>query len=75
MQRNENYENPDLELRFTFHPASEAQGKLYDEFRAAAKELAYAIELNSPHSREQSLALTHLEETVFWFNAAVARHS
>jgi hypothetical protein len=36
--------------------------------------LAYHIKAETPASREQSLALTHLEDAVFWANAAIARH-
>ncbi len=39
-----------------------------------AKEFALFIVENTPSSREQSLALTALEESVFWTNAAIARN-
>lgn len=39
-----------------------------------AKELAYMICQNTPTSREQSLALTNLEQAIFWANAAIARN-
>lgn len=38
--------------------------------RAAAQEV---VEITGPASREQSLAITHLEEAMFWANAAIAR--
>lgn len=41
--------------------------------RERAVELAAAITLLSPPSREQSLALTNLEQTVFWANAGISR--
>ena len=31
------------------------------------------VELTGPPSREQSLAITKLEEAMFWANAAIAR--
>ena len=31
------------------------------------------VMLTGPPSREQSLAITHLEEVMFWANAAIAR--
>lgn len=37
-----------------------------EEFRTVAKSLGDAIFTFCPHSRERSLALTHLEETVMW---------
>ena len=36
----------------------------------AAEEL---IAMTGPPSREQSSAITHLEEAMFWANAAIAR--
>jgi len=38
--------------------------------RNAAEEL---VDLTGPSTREQSLAITHLEEAMFWANAALAR--
>lgn len=42
--------------------------------REKAKELAYLIKNTTPKSREQSVALTELETSVFWANAAIARN-
>lgn len=39
-----------------------------------AKTLGHAIVSTSPPSREQSLALTHLEEAVMYHTAAIARN-
>lgn len=64
----------DLENRFTYHAPKEGQPKKYETMRDSAKEFAYLIKASTPNSREQSLALTHLEEVVFWANAAIARH-
>jgi hypothetical protein len=63
----------DLENRFTYHAPKEGQPSIYEGIRKAA--LNYALLLNGlcPDSREKSLAITHLEETVFWANAAIAR--
>jgi hypothetical protein len=66
--------DPDLEKRFTYHPPKEGQPRKYELLRAHAKALAYTIKDNTPASREQSLALTKLEEAVFWANAAIARN-
>jgi hypothetical protein len=38
--------------------------------RNAAEEL---VDLTGPSTREQSLAITHLEEAMFWANAALAQ--
>jgi hypothetical protein len=66
--------DPDLEKRFTHHPPKEGQPQKYDELRDVAKWLAYKIKNHTPPSREQSLALTKIEEAVFWANAAIARN-
>lgn len=65
----------DLENRFTFHPAQGDQGKIYEEIRAAGHDMAKLIDQFSPECREQSLAITKIEEAVFWANAAIARHT
>lgn len=64
----------DLENRFTYHAPKTGQPERYVKIRDAAKSLAYDITAETPASREQSLALTHLEEAVFWANAAIARN-
>jgi len=65
----------DLEkVRFTYHPvASHEQAQLYKHFRKRAKELALEINKHVPQGREQSVALTKLEEVVLWVNAGIAR--
>lgn len=64
----------DLLNRFTFHPASPEQGQVYSHIRTKALEYAQYLDSVAPDSRELSLAITALEETVFWVNAAIARH-
>lgn len=44
------------------------------QLRDAGHELAKLINDKTPASREQSLALTHLEDAVMWANAAIARN-
>ena len=70
----EPFPNPELEKRFTYHAPKGDQPMRYERLRATAKHLAYRIADDTPASREQSLALTHLEEVVFWANAAIARN-
>lgn len=66
----------DLDNRFKFHTAiSSEQNAKYDSIRALVKVTAEAYNEICPDSREKSLAITHLEEAMFWANAAVARHS
>lgn len=65
----------DLLNRFTFHPVTgPEQAQLYSTVRGRALELAQWLDMVAPDSRELSLAITHLEEVVFWTNAAIARH-
>lgn len=63
-----------IENAFTYHPPKDDQGDRYAALREAAKMLAYLIADRTPASREQSLALTNLEQAVFWANAAIARN-
>jgi hypothetical protein len=64
----------DIENRFTYHAPVGDQPQRYQTLRQKAKEFAFVITACSPKSREQSLALTHLEEVCFWANASIARH-
>lgn len=64
----------DIANRFTFHPAKMGQGNIYEEIREIALGFADRINELVPDSREKSLAITALEEAVFWANAAEARH-
>lgn len=67
-------ESQELEKRFTYHPPKGDQPQKYGEIRAAARELAEALNALCPESREKSLAFTSLEEAVMWANAAIARN-
>jgi len=62
-----------IENSFTYHPPKGDQTDRYSALRATAKALAYEIVGKTPPGREQSLALTKLEESCFWMNAAIAR--
>lgn len=62
----------EIETRFTYHAPKPGQPETYQGLRDNAKELAALIVLWTPESREQSLALTALEEAVMWANAAIA---
>ena len=65
----------DLINRFTFHPASAEQGARYDIIRKGGLSFAEDIKALAPDSRELSLAVTKIEEAVFWANAAIARNA
>lgn len=63
-----------IENAFTYHPPKGDQAERYVKIRDKAKELALLIDEITPSSREQSVALTHLETATFWANAAIARN-
>lgn len=67
-------EKADIDNRFTYHAPTEDQTVKYELIRNSAKHLALLIATKTPGSREQSLAMTKLEEAVFWANAAIARN-
>lgn len=66
--------NPQIENNFSYHAPKPGQPEIYQEIREKAKELAYMIDELAPGSREKSLAMTNLEQAVFWANAAIARN-
>lgn len=63
-----------IENNFTYHSPKDDQSERYIRIRDDAKALAYFICHYTPPSREQSLALTNLEQAIFWANAAIARN-
>ena len=63
----------ELENRFTYHSPTEEQVGRYSDIRRAVLELAKEIVSNTPPSREQSIALTKLDEVMFFANASIAR--
>ena len=64
----------DINNRFTYHPPQINQPERYTYLRELGGSLAFAIMAQTPPSREQALALTKLEEAIFWANASIARH-
>lgn len=65
--------NQVIENNFKYHAPKDGQPEKYEALRAKAKELAYLIEELVPSGREKSLAMTNLEQSVFWANAGIAR--
>lgn len=63
-----------IEKAFTYHSPREGQPERYVALRDKAKELALMIDEMCPNSREKSLGITKLEETIMWANAAIARN-
>lgn len=66
--------NDQLERNFKYHSPKEDQPARYELIRSEAKKLAYTIIENTPNSREQSLAITNLEQAIMWANAGIARN-
>jgi len=64
-----------LAHRFQFHPADAQNTQEAHESVRAVCLLAAAkiVDATGYASREQSLAITKLEEAMFWANAAIAR--
>jgi len=65
----------ELARRFGYHPPvepgkKEAHEAVRETLLNAADQL---VILTGSPTREQSLAITHLEEAMFWANAAIAR--
>ncbi|MCK9361630.1 hypothetical protein M0Q28_05435 [Patescibacteria group bacterium] len=64
----------ELDKVYTYHPPFGTQQERYVRIRDEAKSFATTILALTPKSREQSLALTKLEEVVMWANSAIARN-
>ena len=64
----------DIDNRFSFHPAStEEKRNEHTSIRVSCLNLARSLNEKLPEGREKALAITHLEEVMFWGNAAIAR--
>lgn len=66
--------NPNIEKNFTYHAPKEGQPEMYSQIRAQAKSFAELLDGICTDGREKSLAMTKLEESVMWANAAIARN-
>jgi hypothetical protein len=63
----------DIERIFTYHKPDAKQLAVLEHNRIGIKELARQIITTLPPSRERGLAITHLEQAMFWANSAVVR--
>jgi hypothetical protein len=64
----------DIDNRFTYHPPTDpAVRERHEQARACARTAAEFLVDLLPPGRETSLAITKLEEVLFWANAAIAR--
>lgn len=64
----------DIENRFTYHPPKPGQQERYVLLRNIGRYMAENIVCSAPPSRERAIAVTKLEEAIFWANAAIARN-
>lgn len=60
--------------RYTVHRMTYTQQNHSDNIRNEVQKLAALINENVTDCREKSLALTKLEEVLFFANAGIARH-
>lgn len=64
----------DLRDRFTYHAPTPETIPLFEEIRASGLTMARAVLNRTKPGREQSLAITKIEEAVMHANAALARN-
>lgn len=68
------FDREEIERRFDYNPPKDDEARLDHEFvRHTLKTTAEHLIDTIPESRELSLAITKLEEAMFWANAAIAR--
>ncbi|ANA87084.1 hypothetical protein SEA_SWITZERLAND_51 [Gordonia phage Switzerland] len=66
----------DIDNRFKFHPATtEEKRNEHTSVRTQIKHVAEMFDSWIPNGREKALAITKLEEAMFWANAAIARNN
>ena len=63
-----------LENDHTYHCPFGDQAQRYEDIRREAMEFCLFLAARAPESRELSLALTAVEQAVFYANAAIARN-
>lgn len=64
----------DIEHRFAFHAATTQEKRdEHTSVRQHCRRLADELNERLPEGREKALAVTKLEEVMFWANAAIAR--
>ncbi len=65
----------ELAHRFQYHPPTNpAAREAHETVRALYGDVAQKVAAIVPPGREAALALTKVEEAMFWANAAIARH-
>lgn len=65
-----------LQQRFNYHPPNAPKASRHQLVRKVCLEAAEElVDVTGAPTREQSLAITKLEEAMFWANAAIAREA
>lgn len=64
----------ELNNRFDYHSPDAAKTVKHEQVRGILKAAALTLDDFLPEGREKSLAITKLEEAMFWANAALARN-
>lgn len=67
-------ENQDIENRFKYHKPNNNTLDMHKDIRYNFLNLAKVLNDMLPEGREKSLAITKLEEGLFWSNASIARN-
>lgn len=62
----------DINKTFQYHAPKGDQPERYIALRNKAREFAEAVQELCPESREQSVALTNIQQAVMWANASIA---
>ena len=66
----------DIENRFAFHAATTTKKRdEHTSVRQHCRRLADELNARLPEGREKAVAMTKLEEAMFWANAAIARQT
>jgi hypothetical protein len=65
----------EIDHRFDYVSPTEATQPMHIHNRAEYKRLAETLARTLPESREKSIAITALEESLMWANAAIARNT
>lgn len=64
----------DLENRFNYHAPNEQKVFWHQEIRHHCLKLATIINELVPDGREKSVAISRIEEAMYWSNAGIARN-
>jgi hypothetical protein len=65
----------DLENRFEYHPPQNPETvSAHERVRSVAGNTAEFFNIVLPECREKALAMTKIEEAMFWANASIARN-